>query len=131
MTKLTKAQLRVFLACTERFDKIMEAFPPELRSQEVTDLTDVDIAQQEGKRGWVSAAIRYFNLCSEEYYLFESGLVPSDVWANWQENMRRMLQIPLVSRAWDRSKKQYIDSFAVFFDALGASSKSTETRARP
>ena len=40
--------------------------------------------------------IDYLNICSEEYYFYTHGLIPSDVWDNWVVGMEAVFKQPKV-----------------------------------
>ncbi len=49
---------------------------------------------------------QYFNLCSEEYFHFTSGLIPAEVWESWLNGMRVYYYHPRIRLQWDRELKQ-------------------------
>lgn len=115
---MNETEVRVFLTYTDRFDRIMETFPVEVRTQPPEELTRLDLNQQERRPAWVSAVVRYFNLCSEEHFLHEQGVVSDALFAEWAEGMRAMAKIPLVRATWDRMSDQYRAPFVDFWNAL-------------
>src|SRR5438270_7297671 len=64
------AELKAFLAFTDRYEAIMSALPERLTS----DWSDAD---DPGFR----VRLRYFNLCSEELYLKNRKLLSKKVWS--------------------------------------------------
>ena len=58
----------------------------------------------------------YYDLCSEEFHLYNEGLVPKDVWDNWVEGMRITTNLQLYRQCWDRLKGQYNEEFWKYFE---------------
>lgn len=58
----------------------------------------------------------YFDLCSEEYHLYQEGLLPDEVWYNWVEGMRVTTNLALYRQCWERLKGQYNEMFWKFFE---------------
>lgn len=112
------AKINAFLACTKRFDEILEHFPIEFRLG-AKDLSEFDkkYAMQKwrtAENGRVGlAVIRYFNLCSEEFFLNSINCLPKGIWQFWQAQMEVMFKNKLVSEVWQENRTDF-DSQADF-----------------
>ena len=61
----------------------------------------------------------YFNLCSEEFYLKEHGLVSPEIWNNWADGMTTRMKSPTLQEEWKNMREEeYFDSFRQFMDEL-------------
>lgn len=58
----------------------------------------------------------YFDLCSEEYYLWQQGIVPCHIWQLWSEGMQITMQNPVFRKSWDKLSHQYSKIFRQYFD---------------
>lgn len=89
-----------FLAFTARYNSLRGALPPEASARKAylaNELDDLDSAD----RDRAETALRaYFNLLSEEYYLFvEHGLHPP-TWRHWRTELAGFTKNPLIRDAW-------------------------------
>ena len=50
----------------------------------VASRLDLDGEPPEASLALTLAALKYLNLCSEEYYLWKKGLVEDEVWKIWE-----------------------------------------------
>ena len=91
------AELQAFLTLTDRYEAIMSGIPARARvADDWTDDVDADL----------SLRLRYLNLCSEELYLRDCGLLSNVVWDIWEADMRSTLaSAPTCGRGprWRRS----------------------------
>ena len=96
-------QLTVYLAYTRRFDDLTKEWPPSLQRDAAEDA-----AQERAIWGKVLGQgrremVRYFNLCSEEFYLFQQGLIELEVFAIWATQMRHVFGISVIAHLWRKS----------------------------
>ena len=94
---------QVFIEYTKRFDEIMQSFPPNawgarLNSGESTPEDSNEIS---------ASALRYLNLCAEEYFLYKSGYLSKHVWGIWEAELKRTLRTPLYIREWKRLGNEF------------------------
>ena len=123
---MTDVQLTVFLEFTRRYDEIAKHFAIEMREES----SAFDKAYQE-KRNSLSedirhALLRYFNLCSHEYFLSTQGFIDEEVWAVWTRDITAKLKRPLFHDAWAKARESYSSypDFQAFMDKLLPSPKS-------
>lgn len=58
----------------------------------------------------------YFNLCNEEYHLWQDGFIKEKVWELWVEGMQIETQPTIYKNAWDAIKKEYNPDFRSYFE---------------
>lgn len=56
---------------------------------------------------WLKYVQLYFDLCSEEFYLHEEGLISNRVWQLWVEGMQDILKRESFRNAWKWNFGQY------------------------
>jgi hypothetical protein len=99
-------QLDVFLEYTRRFDSIASDFPIELREGTPLDkkLKDKKAEKSETVQ---HAVIRYFNLCSEEYYLHNEKLIHDEIFEMWFAQLERCMKTDLFKGMWASARTSY------------------------
>jgi len=108
-----QTNIQAFLAYTERFERVMEAFPAEA-CQARFDLEQTLPLESEDLTG---AVLRYLNLTSEEFYLWKRGYLDTQVWQIWEREIQRMLRSPLFRREWPKLVTEFT-SFQEFIDYI-------------
>lgn len=119
---MNNQQLTVFLEYTRRFEQIAADLPAEVR-EAPAGFDRKYLETKERRSSKVQhAVIRYFNLCSEEFYLHGEKLIPEDIWTYWTSQMRSTASSPLFAEAWRRVRSQYEgqEAFQRFMDGLTA-----------
>ena len=99
---------QTFLDYTARFDGLMQDLP-----SATGDRLDVfeNPPQSDAKlRRWL---LRYVNMCSEEYSLWDSRMLAKRVWKIWEKEIVASLSSPLVRQEWLWLGPHY-DSFPEF-----------------
>ena len=100
---------QLFLEFTKRFEEIMQSFPENAWSVR----TDLDDTLPEPSSELSLAALRYLNLCGEEYYLYTKKMLSKEVWEIWEAELKRTLQSPLFRREWEQLKSEF-DAYQEF-----------------
>lgn len=93
----------LFVKYTSRYKQVMDAFPTAARQARL----DVDGPPPDSSEELSLAVLRYLNLCSEEYYLCESGYLSRDVWEIWESELHRTLSSPLLVREWQELRSEF------------------------
>lgn len=44
----------------------------------------------------------YIDLCAEELFVHDAGMIPENVWANWEAGIRAVFEIPAIKELWAR-----------------------------
>lgn len=101
---------QVYLAYTERYEKIMESFPP------VTLESRLKFGETLPQRSteFSVCILRYLNLCSEEFFLYKKGFLSRKIWTVWQPEIERMLKSPVIKREWQHIRVEF-KSYPEFF----------------
>ena len=58
----------------------------------------------------------YFDLCSEEYHLWQGKFVKDSVWELWVEGMQIETEREIFHKAWEAIKKEYNTDFRNYFE---------------
>lgn len=58
----------------------------------------------------------YFDLCSEEYHLWRTGVVPQYIWTLWKDGMRITMRKEIYRQSWEALKQNYYTEFSLFFE---------------
>ena len=58
----------------------------------------------------------YFDLCSEEYHLWQERFVKDSVWELWMEGMQIETDHEIFHKAWDAIKNEYNPDFRNYFE---------------
>lgn len=58
----------------------------------------------------------YFDLCSEEYHLWQDGVIPSKVWDLWIDGMRIAVNHTIYKKSWISLRDEYNEDFKSFFE---------------
>jgi hypothetical protein len=126
---MSPQQLTVFLEYTRRFDQIAQNLPAAMRE------APSEFDKEQGKLKALKSEsvqqtiIRYFNLCSEEFFLHEDGLIEDPVWNLWAAHMKTFLSSPIFQEVWQRAREDY-SAFHKFQSFVDESAPSVTTPAR-
>jgi hypothetical protein len=102
---------QTFLAYTQRYEQIMCELPEAVRLGRFGAAID----------GWAQdskvqdAYLRYFRMCSEEYYLYSKKYVDAGLWAIWKHGIVRTVRSPLGIAIW-RDVQHEFDLYPQFRD---------------
>ena len=89
-------QLNFFADYTKRYQEIILNFPEEINEADfrISQLPD-DV--RERTRRYMRA---YFDLCSEEYYLWKKGNLDDETWREWETGIKFAFSKPAFREAW-------------------------------
>lgn len=110
-----QSNAQIFLEYTGRYERIMSDFPPDAFKARL----DLDQALPEPNATLSLAALRYLNMCSEEYYLWRRGYLNTEVWTIWEAELQRTLRSPLILREW-RDLSSEFESYPEFVRYVAA-----------
>ncbi len=51
--------------------------------------------------------LRYLNLSSEEFYLWEKKYIDQAIWEIWEDEIKRMLKSKLMEREWRKLEPEF------------------------
>lgn len=98
---------QLFTQFNERYDSLNDDLG------RIADLAKSDVVPPKDR----AAVIDYFNLCSEEYFLYEEGFVTKRVWRAWSAGMKQWYaKSAVIQRIWG---EESVDTDAYYgFDFL-------------
>ena len=100
---------QVFLQYAIRYDEIMNSFPNSARMARIKSSEALPKPSAE----LTICVLRYFNLCSEEFYLYEEKYMSKKVWCVWRDEMIRTWRTPLFRREWKKIVHEF-DTYPEF-----------------
>ena len=106
-----KQQLKfsLFEKYTARFSQIMQSMPEEFFKEDVETLS-------EKKKDEINHYIRlYFDLCSEELYLYEQKRVDEKVWREWKDGIKESFNNPLIRSFFINNYDTYHRAYGNFY----------------
>jgi len=87
---------QTFFHYTNRYQNIIMNLPIDIES-ETYDTNSI----KDDHLIWFRA---YFDLCSEEYYLYRNKMIDKKVWDLWKSGMETSLRKPAFKYAWEKIK---------------------------
>lgn len=109
-------KLTIFSEYTKRYNDIMLHMPEEIFAQE-TKLT----------KETHKYARLYFNLCSEEFYLKEHGLIDAEIWNNWNDGIITRMKSPVMQAEWNSFREEEYDKkFRKYIDNIIAQTNNNQ-----
>lgn len=89
-------RLNFFAEYTKRYQEIILNFPEKIN--ELTfKISELSPEIQDHTLRYMRA---YFDLCSEQYYLWRKGHLDEDVWEEWESGIKFALSKPAFQEAW-------------------------------
>jgi hypothetical protein len=112
MVQTYKGQMnaQIFTELNQRYDEICKDFPEEAWNSRF----NLDTILPPASRALTLCALRYLNLCSEEFYLYKRKYIRPQVWQIWEGEMLRSLRSPLFRREWKILCSEFV-SYPEFF----------------
>ena len=105
------AQMLLFIKYTDRYEQIMSSYP----TGALAIRLDKEGNPPDPSEPLTLAALKYLNLCSEEFYVWKKGYLDDGVWDIWEEELKRTLRSPLYRREWSKLRKEF-ESYKEFLD---------------
>lgn len=118
--------LHTFSEYTKRHSEIVCDLPSESRRPHGD--FDIDSIPREERERVLSAARGYFNLCSEELFLYHRGKIDKETWAIWRNGIVDTVRLPWIQGTWKLTKVEYsfFPNFCEFMDGLVAKGNASE-----
>ena len=115
-------QLNFFADYTKRYQEITLNFPESI-NEENFKIENLDTEIKNKTLRYMRA---YFDLCSEEYFLWKKGNIDNDTWKEWESGIKFAFSKPAFRQAWDvlRLDTIYYGEFTEFVNSA-ISSKNT------
>jgi hypothetical protein len=89
-------QLNFFADYTKRYQEITLKFPESI-NEESFKIDDLDLEIKNRTLRYMRA---YFDLCSEEYFLWKKGNIDNDTWKEWETGIKFAFSKPAFKQAW-------------------------------
>lgn len=95
--------VQILMKYCERYEHILEQFPEEALSARFDTKTLPPQSPQ-----LRLCVLKYLNLCSEEFYLTNSGHLSKSLWRIWESDLKRMIASPLLQREWPTLRSEFL-----------------------
>ena len=90
-------QLNFFADYTKRYQEIILKFPESI-NEESFKLENLEKSVRDKTLRYMRA---YFDLCSEEYYLWKKKNIDDDTWKEWETGIKFAFSKSAFQQAWD------------------------------
>lgn len=109
-------QLNFFADYTKRYQEIIINFPESVNRQDF-DINSLDSSIRDQTMRYMRA---YFDLCSEEYFLWRKGNINTETWREWESGIKYALSKPAFKNAWESLQLDtvYYGDFTSFIDGI-------------
>jgi hypothetical protein len=101
----------VFMKYAERYEQVMSYFPENAFRARFSMSEELPPPSPQ----LTLAVLKYLNLSSEEFYLWQKKYVAEEVWKIWEHELIRILQSPLFKREWQELESEF-QSYPEFLD---------------
>ncbi len=90
-------QLNFFADYTKRYQEITLNFPESINEEDFK----IDSLEKEVKNKTLRYMRAYFDLCSEEYFLWKKGNIDNATWKEWESGIKFAFSKPAFRQAWE------------------------------
>jgi hypothetical protein len=82
----------------------------------------LDSLSQAARESALGGMRRYFNLCSEEFYLKSKRKIDRDTWKIWETGIHDTIRLPCFRETWSELRVEYsfYEEFTSFIDNIAA-----------
>lgn len=91
-------QLQFFADYTKRYQEIILNFPEQINDHDFS----IDDLASEARDKTLRYMRAYFDLCSEEYFLWKNGRIDNKTWEEWKSGMCFAFSKPAFKQAWNK-----------------------------
>ena len=95
-----QASLQTIIEYTKRYEEIVNSYPLIRLNTNSTNLPPESTELS-------TAALRYLNLCCEEFYLHKEGYLSNKIWNLWKNELERTIGTPLYKREWPKLEVEF------------------------
>lgn len=115
--------LQMFTEYTSRYSAITSELAQGLRTKQGPCLQELADSEREKALGTMR---RYFNLCSEEMYLFVNKKIDKKTWSIWSKGIEGAMARPFFDEAWTalRDDYQFFPDFIEYMDGISKTKPS-------
>lgn len=102
-------KLQNYMEYTKRYQEIILNFPESI-NEDSFNLYKLNSETQDKTMRYMRI---YFDLCFEEYDLYNKKMIDDDIWATWKDGMKFAFSKPAFIQAWDIIKldTEYSEGF--------------------
>ncbi len=118
-------QLSFFADYTKRYQEIILNFPERINEKDF-EISKLKSKERDKTLRYMRA---YFDLCSEEYYLWKKGNLDNNTWKEWESGIKFAFSKPAFQQAWSTLTFDtiYYGEFSAFVNnAIGESNNKTQ-----
>jgi len=90
-------QLTFFADYTKRYQEILLNFPETINRKDF-DFDKLDAEKKEKTLRYMRA---YFDLCSEEYFLYKKGSIDKSTWKEWESGIKYTFSKTAFKNGWE------------------------------
>ncbi len=90
-------QLNFFADYTKIYQEITLNFPESINEEDFK----IDSLEKEVKNKTLRYMRAYFDLCSEEYFLWKKGNIDNATWKEWESGIKFAFSKPAFRQAWE------------------------------
>ena len=107
-------QINFFADYTKRYQEIILNLPININHADFR----IDSLEPDENEKTLRYMRAYFDLCSEEYFLWRDGKISEDVWEEWEKGIKFSFEKPAFKQAWQilESDTIYKGNFTDFVD---------------
>jgi hypothetical protein len=102
----------VFVEYVKRYEALMETL------YSLTGIDDLEHKSIPDTEEVHHLALKYLNLCSEEYYLWRAGFLDRGLWKIWEKDIKATLRSNLIEREWPKLECRF-GSYSEFSNWVG------------
>jgi hypothetical protein len=117
--------VQILMQYTQRYEHILGEFPKDALLVRFDSQT---LPPQSAEL--TLCLLKYLNLCSEEYYLWQHKYLARTVWAVWEGDLKKMIASPLLQREWQSLEKEYEShpDFLTYVKGIQSGHGASQTR---
>ena len=115
-TEIFSAQLKLnfFADYTKRYQEISLNFPQKIHDKDF----DFEELEPEIKEKTLRYMRAYFDLSSEEYFLWKNKNIDNNVWEEWKSGIECAMSKTAFQKGWECIDTSYYDDFTVFIEDI-------------
>lgn len=96
--RVRSEQLQFYAFFWQKWDRILEALPNGIFEP------DFDLSKREDADAIMVTLRSYFDLCAQEYFMYEEGVIEESIWANWRRGLLSCMTLPVFRDAYGNLK---------------------------
>lgn len=91
-------RLQFYAFFWKKWDRILEALPNGIFEP------DFDLSKREDADAIMVTLRSYFDLCAQEFFMYEEGVIEESIWANWRRGLLSCMTLPVFRDAYGNLK---------------------------